>query len=467
MSEHKKSTQLFARGFHSQERETAPVLLDTAGTIPDWLDGRLLRTGPARFEVGGQRYRHWFDGLAMLHRFQFGGGKVEYASRFLESRSAKEAAQRQKIARNELGTDPVLDPLERATAMFAPKPSDNGNVAVLEHRGQAYAFAETPLWVEIDPRTLQTLCTREPNDGVAGQLSTAHPLVDRGRVFGHVTDFGERGGYTLWSMDQSERRRLCTLRYELASYVHSFGMTERYLVFVEYPFGVRPIDLKFRKKPFIENYRWQPERGARFYVIDKNDGRVVIERETDAFFAFHHVNAWEEGDEVVVEMVTFPDASIIDRLWLDKLTSGGPSEATGELHRFRLSHKSIHRTRASEVMLELPNINGAYATQRHRYTYGTGGFEPGNFLDSLVKLDAGQERSHVWWARDCYPGEPIFVARPGSSSEDAGAILSVVFDAKAERSFLLILDAESFVELARAEIPHAIPFGFHGKYTAR
>jgi beta,beta-carotene 9',10'-dioxygenase len=43
-------------------------------------------------------------------------------------------------------------------------------------------------------------------------------------------------------------------------------------------------------------------------------------------------------------------------------------------------------------------------------------------------------------------------------------ILSVVLDAATERSFLLMLDAATFEEVARAEAPHHIPFGFHGQY---
>jgi carotenoid cleavage dioxygenase-like enzyme len=44
-------------------------------------------------------------------------------------------------------------------------------------------------------------------------------------------------------------------------------------------------------------------------------------------------------------------------------------------------------------------------------------------------------------------------------------VLSVVLDSRAGRSFLLVLDAVSFEELARAEAPHHIPFGFHGQFA--
>ena len=46
-------------------------------------------------------------------------------------------------------------------------------------------------------------------------------------------------------------------------------------------------------------------------------------------------------------------------------------------------------------------------------------------------------------------------------------VLSVVLDSAAGRSFLLVLDAGSFEELARAEAPQRIPFGFHGDFARR
>ena len=53
--------------------------------MPAWLSGALLRTGPAKFDVGSATVNHWFDGLAMLHRFGFADGQVTYPNRFLRS----------------------------------------------------------------------------------------------------------------------------------------------------------------------------------------------------------------------------------------------------------------------------------------------------------------------------------------------------------------------------------------------
>ena len=76
----KKSSFSYGAGFRSLTREIAdPVALPVEGTLPSWLNGTLLRTGPSKFEVGARTYNHWFDGLAMLHRFAFEDGGVTYA----------------------------------------------------------------------------------------------------------------------------------------------------------------------------------------------------------------------------------------------------------------------------------------------------------------------------------------------------------------------------------------------------
>ena len=62
-------------GFTTLASETSVEGLPVRGTVPAWLTGTLLRTGPAKVEVGDKPYHHRFDGLAMLHRFAFAAGR--------------------------------------------------------------------------------------------------------------------------------------------------------------------------------------------------------------------------------------------------------------------------------------------------------------------------------------------------------------------------------------------------------
>jgi carotenoid cleavage dioxygenase-like enzyme len=59
------------------------------------------------------------------------------------------------------------------------------------------------------------------------------------------------------------------------------------------------------------------------------------------------------------------------------------------------------------------------------------------------------------------------VPSPAARGEDDGVVLSVVLDAGRGTSSLVVLDAARFTELARADVPHAIPFGFHGQFSGR
>jgi carotenoid cleavage dioxygenase-like enzyme len=261
---------------------------------------------------------------------------------------------------------------------------------------------------------------------------------------------------------------IAKLPVERPSYMHSFGMSEDHLVLTEFPLVVSPIDLRLSGKPFIQNHRWEPERGLVFHIVDKDKGRLVRTAAADATFAFHHVNAFADGDRLAVDFIAYPDAAIIDQLYLARLRASSPITATGTLTRFHVplaADAPVTRRILADVPLELPRINYEHhAGKPYRYVWGTGIQTKGDFLDSIVKIDTGTGTVATWHAAGLYPGEPVFVPSPGAKAEDDGVLLSVVLDIDKARSFLLVLDAASLNELARAAAPHAIPFHFHGNY---
>jgi carotenoid cleavage dioxygenase-like enzyme len=477
-------------GFTTLAAETlAPVELPLTGTFPGWLAGTLLRTGPARFEVGRRSFNHWFDGLAMLHRFSFAAGRVTYQSRYLHSQAYELAAASGKISRREFATDPCRSIFQRVLALFFPEPfTDNGSVNVVRWHEEVLALTETRLPVRFDPATLATVGLREYDRTIPGAVSTAHPHFDRqrGRHYNYLIDFGRHSKYHLLAIDDATGRQsiLATIPVDRPAYMHSFAMTERYLVLAEFPLVVSPLRLLLSGQPFIRNYRWQPERGVRLHVVEKDSGRLVRTAQAPACFAFHHVNAFEAAGDILIDLVTRPDPAIVDELYLDRLRTAAPVNPTGTLTRLRIAgiterasgaqhteenaETMVTSTQLSTVTLELPRFNYGRAGLPYRYVYGASQHTPGEFFDSLVKVDLDGGSSAAWREPGCYPGEPIFVAAPapgtGPAAEDAGVILSVVLDTRRAASFLLILDAASFSELARAPAPHHIPFSFHGNY---
>jgi beta,beta-carotene 9',10'-dioxygenase len=84
--------------------------------------------------------------------------------------------------------------------------------------------------------------------------------------------------------------------------------------------------------------------------------------------------------------------------------------------------------------------------------------------DSIVKVDVTTGETLRWTGDGLYPGEPVFVAEPGGATEDAGVLLTVVLDVHAGTSCLVVLDAVTLTERARAMAPFPITLGFHGGF---
>jgi beta,beta-carotene 9',10'-dioxygenase len=469
-------------GFSTLDQEVVLDELALTGELPAWLAGSLLRTGPARFEVGdaaaeggAQRMRHWFDGLAMLHRFTVEDGRVSYGNRFLESRSYRATEERGEIVYGEFATDPCRSLFKRVQSLFSPgsELSDNANVNIARLGERFVAMTETPLPVQFDPWTLQAADVRP--FVAPGQLTTAHPHMDRdsGGMINYAAQLGRRSSYRFFALEPARGveqvaapRAIASLPVKHPSYMHSFGLTERWLVLAEFPFVVNPLSLAMSGRPYIENYRWKPELGTRFTLVDRFSGAATAGFQTDACFAFHHVNAYDDGEQVVVDLCAFEDAGVIEDLYLERLRAGKPV-AAAQLTRFRLrpSDRSVSSEALAEGDIELPRINYARCNERpYRYVWGVGN-GPGGWLERIVKVDTVERSTRAWEQPGCYPGEPVFVARPGAEGEDDGVLLSVVLDAHAGSSFLLVLDASDLNELARAETPHHIPFGFHGQFA--
>ena len=63
----------------------------------------------------------------------------------------------------------------------------------------------------------------------------------------------------------------------------------------------------------------------------------------------------------------------------------------------------------------------------------------------------------------------MFIPRPTDEDEeyieDDGVILTVLTDGEANESYLIVVDARTMTEIARAQAPQTIPAGFHGTFV--
>ncbi len=463
-------------------QELSNVLLPVKGEIPSWLSGTLVRNGPVQFSIGKQQVEHWFDGLGMLHAFSFQNGRVKYTNKFLRSKAYHEVVDKGTFNYIGFASDPCRTLFKRLACFFFPStqyPIHNANINVAKLADQYIALYETPLPVKFDKQTLETIGVFDYQDELpkSACFESAHPHVKKEESINYLVDYGFNSKYIIYRVQKGSEKRevIAEIPVEYPAYMHSFAITENYIILVEYPFVVNPLNFVFRNLPFIKNYQWKPERGTRFLVVEKSTGKVRSHSQTDPFFAFHHVNAYENSQEIILDIVTYPNADVINQLahhdYMDLKSHSierGLELFTIHLKRFKLSLETGKIS--SEVIFsqvhELPRINLSYDGKPYRYVYATDARKPDQINDvrKVYKIDMNTKEVRFWAEKECYPGEPVFIPNPQGINEDDGVLMVVVMDLENLKSFLLCLNAQNLQELGRAVVPLQIPPGLHGQF---
>nr|XP_040025876.1 beta-carotene oxygenase 1, like isoform X2 [Gasterosteus aculeatus aculeatus] len=517
---------IFARnGFETPE----PVKAQVNGSIPPWLQGTLLRNGPGLFSVGDSEYNHWFDGMSLIHSFTFSQGQVTYRSKFLKSETYKRNIKANRIVVSEFGTmiypDPCKNIFSRAFTHLSniiPDFTDNNLINIVRYGQDYYASSEVNYMNQIDPDTLETIGRINYRNHIALNLATAHPHYDNeGNTYNMGTAIMGMGlpKYVIFKVpaDASDKNKkpalrkvqqVCSIPFRstlFPSYYHSFGMTENYVVFVEQPFKLDIVKLAtayFRGVNWGSCLKFDKDDITLFHVVDKKTGKAVSTRfHGDPLVVFHHINAYEADGHVVLDLIAYRDSNLYDMFYLRNMRQ--ESEALVESNkdcsppvcqRFVLPlHTSKDAPGGSELVtltdttaravkhedgsvycrpetlfegLELPAINYGFNGKKYRYFYGSR-MEWSPHPNKIAKFDI-VTREHVEWRQEnCFPSEPVFVASPGAVEEDDGVILSSVISPDPNISpFMLVLDARSLEEVARASIPAPVHMDLHGHFIA-
>ncbi|XP_051902546.1 carotenoid-cleaving dioxygenase, mitochondrial-like isoform X22 [Hippocampus zosterae] len=526
-----KGLESLAPLVRSVEETPDAIHAEVQGTIPHWINGSLLRNGPAKFEFGDTSFNHWFDGMAMLHKFKMEKGQVTYTSRFLRSEAYKKNSERDRIMVSEFGTVAMPDPCQNIFQRFFSrfemiKPTDNANVNFMKYKGDYYVSTETNLIHKVNPENLETLQQVDWSTFVAVNGATAHPHYDPdGTCFNMGNSYEGKGTtYNIIRVPPGKSNDYDTLQgasilcsiapsnKSHPSYYHSFAMSENYVVFIEQPIKidlVKIVTCKLRGKAFSDAVYWDPKQDTILHLIDKKTGEASpVKYYAKAFSNFHQINAFEESGFLILDLCCADDGKALDIYTLQNLRKSG--EALDKLYnnmskvfprRFVLPlqvsddtpiDKNLNTRPSSKATcvkksktrvfcqsedlhgddlyqyggLEFPHINyKRYNTRPYRYFYGCG-FKH-LFGDSLLKMDLNDRTLKVWYQKGLFPSEPVFVPSPNAVEEDDGVILSVVLCPSQDKAtFLLVLNAKTFEELGRANVPVNMPYGFHGVFNA-
>ncbi|XP_041851016.1 beta-carotene oxygenase 2b [Melanotaenia boesemani] len=487
----------------SVEETPEPISTVITGTIPRWINGNFLRNGPGKFEIGNQKFNHWFDGMALLHQFKISNGKVTYKSRFLSSDSYQSNKEQNRIVVSEFGTITMPDPCKNFFQRFLsrfelPKPTDNANVSFVTYKGDYYVSTETNVMHKVDPETLETTRKVDWSRFIAVNGATAHPHIEPdGTTYNMGNSYTPKGAYyNIIRVPPAKKAEgetlegttvLCSIPAAdktKPSYYHSFAMSENYVVFIEQPIKMDLLKIatgKLTGKSISDGFSWDPKRNTIFHLIHKQTGeQSSVKYITKALSTFHQINAYEENGFVVIDMCASDDGQAISNYNVQNLRKSG--EALDEVYntlcrtfprRFVLPLTVDQRTPYFQNLIDLPTTtatairtgkNTVFCTHEdlhgedlHEYgglefpqiNYGQYNTHPYRYFygcgfrhlvgDTLIKMDIHGKQMKVWEHPGLYPSEPIFVASPSATEEDDGVILSVVITPNEDKSTFLLV----------------------------
>lgn len=358
---------------------------------------------------------HWFDAFGQTHRFNLvSPTKVLYNSRYTCDGLLKHVRETGELPSgfSFAQRDPCKSFFRKFMATFTPrvdlvsgckgaKDASKLNVAVTistdfpglpaDAEGESlYTKTDATVMQRLDPETLEPIGLANQavlHPELTGPLSSAHSRSDplTGDVFNYnLTLGGKNGVYRIFKVSKASGKTeiLATITDAPGAYIHSFFLTPRYVVLCVWGsyYAHGGLKMLYHKNIIDAIEPFDPKRKNKWYVIDRTDARrgVVSSHPSEGFFAFHSVNAWEEGDDVIAEIPIYEDTDILRKFYLSHI-KGDEKKAwkwvekgRGKLTRWRLK-TSVDNSEAikefevgKDLTMELPTMNPRFATLPHR-----------------------------------------------------------------------------------------------------
>lgn len=477
--------QYLADNFAPIREETTSFDLDVTGTLPPHLDGRYLRIGPNPIHEADPSTYHWFLGDGMVHGLRIADGEARwYRNRYVRSGDVADA----------LGEPRRPGPVH---AGFDMSPNTN----VVGHAGRTYAFVEAgPRPYELTDE-LDTIGPCDFNGTLRGGY-TAHPHRDPASGELHAVSYfwgwGNKVRYTVLGTDGRVRRTL-DIPVHGSPMMHDFSLTENHVVLYDLPVsfnvktavstvpvpirpqargtmaaivGRRAIPERLAKAMMRTSgrgprysaasfpYHWDPKYPARIGVFSRGgDGSDIRWYDVDPCYVFHPFNAYEDGDDFVLDVVRHPKTFDV--------TLTGPDEGPPTMDRWTIDTRAgkVLESRIDDRPQEFPRIDERLTGRRHRYGYAAS-IGPAGHDGAILKHDLATGTTK---ARELGAGkqvsEFVFAESENSKAEDDGVVMGFVYDRTNDRSDLVLLDAATLEDVATVHLPVRVPQGFHGNWV--
>jgi all-trans-8'-apo-beta-carotenal 15,15'-oxygenase len=222
-------------------------------------------------------------------------------------------------------------------------------------------------------------------------------------------------------------------------------------------------------RTFADVFRWKPEEGTEVIIVPIDDPNRISRFRVDPFHVFHFAGAFEDGDDIVVDYVRYPDASLLPSLGDGRSLSFDDPAAHvhGTLHRARIDahRKSFASEPRWDGHCEFPRVACQVEGRRHGQIWmQSSHYQSGALRSSVTRIaEDGATRQHHLEA-GMLSSEPV-PAQVAGGAETSGSVLITVYDSCDDRSHVRVLDADSLELQAKIPLTQTVPIRFHGSWV--
>ncbi|CAN7278101.1 carotenoid oxygenase family protein [Terrabacter sp. LjRoot27] len=443
------------------------------GEVPTDLDGVYLRNTENPVHPSLKHY-HPFDGDGMVHVVGFRDGKAFYRNRFVRTDGFLAEQEAGQSLWAGLAEPPHLSLREDGWGARRQM-KDASSTDVIVHRGTALtSFYQCGDLYRVDPMSAETLGKATWNGRFPFDWGvSAHPKVDDRTGELLFFNYSKEAPYMHYGVvDEAD---------DLVHYVdvplpgprlpHDMAFTENYVVLGDFPLFWEPEALA--KGAHVA--RFHRDMPSRFAVIPRRGQTSDIRWfEADPTYVLHFVNAYEEGDEIVLDGFFQGDPEPKDNgmgdRWERAFRFLALDRMQARLHRWRLNLRTglVTESPLSDSITEFGMMNGSYAGGAYRYAYAATG-KPAWFLfDGLVKHDlhSGTEERFSF-GDNVFGSETAMAPRVGSTAEDDGYLVTLTTDMNDDASYCVVLDAARVSDgpVCKLRLPERISSGTHSTWA--
>jgi carotenoid cleavage dioxygenase len=446
--------------------------LEITGELPADLNGVYLRNTENPLRPPIKRY-HPFDGDGMIHAVTFREGTAAYANRFVPTDGllAEEAAGQALWAG--ISENPALS-LRPDGWGARGRMKDASSTDVVVHGGLALSsFWQCGDLYQMDPLTLADRGKATWHGAFPTDLGvSAHARVDQHTGELIFFNYGTTAPYLhVGTVDAQQR----VTRYEPVELPgprlpHDLAFTEHYVVLNDLPL--------FWDPELIERglyaSRFHPDLPSRLGLLPRDGSGPVRWFEFDPTYVLHWANAYEDGDEVVVDgfFESCPEPADVapqgppDRLF--RFLAADVLETT--LHRWRMNLRTgaTREDHLTDRFSEFGMIDGRHRGRPYRHVYATIN-EPGWFvMKGIVHHDTDSGATEEYcFPEGVYCSETAVAPRPDARHEADGYLVTITIDVVRDRSDCVVFDAARLADgpVATIRLPERVSSGTHSYWA--